>query len=306
MGGKHNKGCCTHCPYYCTEQAAADCSEPSTTEYHITQSIGSTFHGTGDSCCDGVINGPTAGDPGDCLPFVYNTIDTGDCQWLSNDCLDCDVSIELTIGAGPTATLTYTINGSTLVYKPLPGYNPLCVSAFAYSAADSDPPLDCSWMDRVCVVPVPNPCCPEHNYPDTLEVATEVLGIGDCSCGSDTPARRTLTRVPIFTPPPVPYRYFDPHTVSLSARWIGIVDIGSCGHFLYVTMECVFNSGRYRMYMSFNDDDDLGNCYPSDEFATEETDSCDPFIFHFVGSSDDAHFCCPGSFRLNMTVFDPT
>lgn len=304
-GGKHTKGCCDKCPDYCTDQASSDCSEPSTAEYHITQHPGSTFHGTGDSCCDGVINGPTAGTPGDCLPFVYNTIATGGCQWLSNDCDDCDISIELTIGAGPTATLTYTINGYTLVFKPLSGYDPLCVSPFQYSAADSDPPTTCSWMDKVCVVPVPNPCCPDHAYPPTLEVSTHVDGIGDCSCGDDVPARRTLTRVPVTTPPASPYRYHDPSLFNVAARWIGIIDIGSCGHFLYVTMECVFNAGRYRMILLYEDDDALGNCFPSDEYATEETASCDPFIFHFVGSSDDAHFCCPGSFQLDMTVFEP-
>lgn len=304
-GGKHNKGCCSACPSYCTDQAASDCSEPSTASYQITQYPGSTFWGTGDSCCDGVINGPTAGDPGDCLPYVYQTIDTGDCEWVSNSCEDCDVLITLVIGAGPTATLTYTINGYTLVFLPLAGYDPLCVSPFQYSEADSDPPPDCSWMDKVCVVPVVSPCCPDHAYPDTLEVSTHVLGFGDCSCGDDTPTNNTLTRVPVYTPPASPYRYTDPSSTSVAARWIGIVDIGSCGHFLYVTMECIFDAGRYRMYLSYSDDDELGNCWPDDQFADEETSSCTPFIFHFTDDGMTAFNCCPGSFSLQFTIFEP-
>ncbi len=303
MGGKHNKGCCeaSLCTEYCINDGGANCSVESARFYGFS-STGTTFHGTGPSCCDGILPGPVVGGVVDCIALVKNTFESGDCVWLMDECDDCDVMATLVISAGPSAVLTITLGAYTFVYKSTSSYDPLCRSEFRYFAAGSTVPDDCSWPDRYCVTPFEG-CCQDNPWPDELEVITHVDGFGDCSCGDDPPASNTLTRVTLLTPPPSPYIYTAISTTSV--RYIGIIDIGSCGHFLYVTLECVNDLGVNKLKLSFADDDTSGNCYPATMFAAEGTTSCDPFIFHFTDDDMESFNCCPGSFALSFTVFDP-
>jgi hypothetical protein len=297
MGGKHNKGCCiTHCVEDCILAGGANCDVESARYYSFSVPGTSTFHGTGDACCESVVPGPTPGTPTDCLPAVENTFEAGDCTWLSEDCDDCDILSTLTISAGPTAVLTITIGAYTLVWKSMAGYDPLCNSPFRYSAADSTPPDDCSWPDIFCVSPHEG-CCPNYVYPDELEASFVITAgaPGLCDCAADTPTRKTLTRVSVATPPVSPYAY----SSSATVRWIGTIDVGSCGTEVIMTLECIYTGGIYKMQVSFASSD----CWPEGAFAEEGVADCDPFIFTFVMSSVTG--CCPAAVEMTLTIFDP-
>lgn len=294
MGGKHNKGCCNTnpCGFHCIQNGASPCSTRSARFYSIQ--FTTDREGTGSDCCNNLW-----GDEGF---WYYKNIEGSGCTWTLQSEPgpgDCDSTIVI---SGSSATVTVTLGAYTLVWTSADGYDPLCIWPFYYDAEASTPPPDCSWPTQLCVNPY-EVCCPDYQFPDTLEAMFEAVLFG-CPCSEDAPANKTLTRVPTDVAPSSPYLY----TAGAHARWVGVIDVGSCGHSLYVTMECVSDPGLgTRMKVSFAYVDGEP-CLPDTSWTTEDDydASCNPFIFTF--ELDDANNCCdvPFSHLLKLIIFDPS
>lgn len=295
-GGKHNKGCCKDnpCGIHCIANGSSPCSTESARVYSVQFTTDRA--GTGIDCCNNLW-----GDEG--FWYMENVVGSG-CTWtLIYPAGPGDCDSVLTI-SGSSATLTVTFGAYTLVWTSDSLYDPLCISPFYYRPDLSSPPDDCSWPTKLCVNPIES-CCPDYKYPDTLEVSLYNAG---CPCSYDPPANSTLTRVTVFTPPASPFKY----TVEATVRWIGMIDIGSCGQQLAVTVECTtYDDGSggsgARFYIQFGDISAF--CTPLSDYAEESpVDTCDPFIFHFSGILSNVALCCDGvdvGTALNLIVFDP-
>lgn len=291
-GGKHTKGCCNPCGILCIANGSSPCSTESARVYSVQFTTDRA--GTGIDCCNTLW-----GDEG----FWYmENVEGSGCTWtLIYPAGPGDCDSVLTI-SGSSATLTVTMGAYTLVWTSAPGYKPLCIWPFNYRPDLSSPPDDCSWPTKLCVNPIES-CCPDYKYPDTLEAMFEAVLFG-CPCSEDDPTNKTLTRVTANAAPSAPYLY----TVGAHARWVGVIDVGSCGHSLYVTLECVSDPGLgTRMKVQFAAVDGEP-CVPDTSWTTKDDYdvSCDPFILTF--ELDGADDCCdvPFSHLLKIIFFDPS
>ena len=308
MGGKHNKCCCNapgRCEYYCIENGAAPCATDSARYYEVVFPLYGDQYEEG-ICCDKLF---TPDDLGGNFHLVNDGLDES-CTWVTEDHEGCVGTLE--ISAGPNAVLTITTGSNTIVYTPIssPTYNPLCTAVFEYRADLSDPPEDCTWPSHLCVRPNER-CCPDYEFPDTLEVSFTKALLGGCTCSADAGTAKTLTRVDASpASPPSPYLSVPELMGSgVYARWVGTVDIGSCGKQVQLCMECTpygATPGSVRMYLTVTGDADPSICSPNHGNGADASSSCDPFIFTF--ELDDAVDCCDGEAfadKLIINIFDP-
>ncbi|MCC7334459.1 MAG: hypothetical protein IT422_05165 [Pirellulaceae bacterium] len=303
------KRCCCGpglCEKYCIENSGAPCSTVDAARYYevVFPLYGDTY--SEDTCCDKLF---TPDDLGGNFYLVNDGLDES-CTWVTEEHGGCVGTLE--ISAGPDAVLTITKGSNALVYTPVTSitYNPLCTAVFEYRADLSDPPEGCEWPSKVCVRPNEY-CCPDYAYPDTLEAYFTKAVLGGCTCSTGVGPAKTLTRVPASpASPPAPYLSF-PELMGYGAyaRWVGTVDVGSCGKKLQLCMECTpygASPGSTRMFLTITGDSDP-ICDGDNVGAEEATDSCDPFIFTFVIES--ASSCCDGeafATELILHIFDPS
>jgi len=208
----------------------------------------------------------------------------------------------LVIEGPSSATLTIDFGaGDVLVYKSIAGYDPLCRSLFTYRAADSTPPDDCQWYDRLCVVGV-NTCCPDMGYPQRLYVNWEDPE-GFCPCSLDDSGTYFLT-LSYVNP------LFELATGGVRARWT-LAALPFCGEGLKnMWVECRFIVPTgYEFFTGWesNTPGDPDGCGANEEEPVGITDrdpdtSCLPFVLttltagHLGGAR-----CCPDS--DNITLF---
>lgn len=300
--------CCgsSLCAEYCLANGGSPCDTLSARRYLVSLVLYGTPVIDEGTCCNKLF--PTDDLSGDFV-LVNDGLDPS-CEWLTEDIEGCVAS--LVISAGPEAVLTITFGSNTLVYTPASPstYDPLCTAVFKFNAELSDPPDDCDWPDKLCVKPTER-CCPDYAFPDTLEVSFTRALLGGCGCSTDVPAERTLTRVPASpASPPAPYLSF-PELMGygVHARWVGTVDVGSCGKKLQLCMECTpygASPGSVRMFLTVTGDDDTAICDADNGNGADASGSCDPFIFTFTLES--AGSCCDGEAfanKLIINIFDP-
>ena len=278
-GGKHNKGCCETCPYFCMENGGSLCPIESTRIYLAEPQA--VQLGTGSLCCITLLE-------------LVNEDDNTDCIWLSVelDCTEGGGLATLEITSTTEATITITFGAYTLVWVADPGYNPLCTSSFTYDAELSTPPEDCSWPEQFCVIPS-EICCPDVGYPDTLYATVTVTRFpGACAAWTSGVAVIELTRIVPNDPD-----YYPGGTTAV--RWEGSDELWPGGSVLDIVLTCVFTDVRgYRMFMDFP----VSGCAPDSQDA-DETDitSCDPFIFTFT-DVQNIDSCCTGGIEFDIVV----
>lgn len=297
--------CCgsAACPHFCMPNGGSLCPTESTRSYVAQPQDGTTYLGTGDPvdiCCSELFDW-IHGEGGEWENRSFgleNDDDNTDCIWLTPEFEDCDGGTglgTLVIASDTEATLTITIGSATLVWTADPGYDPLCISSFTYDADLSDPPDDCSWPEKFCVIPSES-CCPDYGYPDTLYATVVVTrALGACADWTSGTKVIELTRV---TPTDPDYY---PGSVT-AAVWVGSDELWPGGSVLAIEMACVRHPGEaFVMDMQFP----LTGCAPDGQYADETPitgfGSCNPFIFTFT-DVQNIDSCCTGGFEFDITV----
>lgn len=291
--------CCGGCPEFCMPNGGSLCAIESTRRYVAQAQEGTAYLGTGDPddiCCSALFEWMhgSGGEWENASFGLVNNDDNTDCLWLTGEIDGCGEA-ELEITSGPDATLTVTLGADTLVWTADSGYDPLCISSFTYSPDDSDPPDDCSWPEKFCVVPSES-CCPDYGYPDTLYATVTVTRPGGaCSAWTSGTAVIELTRVV----PNDPGYYASAHT---AVRWEGSGELWPSGSVLDIVLSCVKDgSDPYRLYMDFP----ISGCAPDSQYADETGSggfsSCNPFIFNWTDVQNIGN-CCLGGFEFDIVV----
>lgn len=273
--------CCGRCPLFCVPVGNSFCAVESAERYSLDPSYPIEMVGTGDLCC----------------PTLFTWIQepqlaTGVghlCTWIDGSSDPCgSIALEITSGSAATVTLTLA-SGKTIVWVADAGYNTLCTSSFTYSAIDSDPPTTCSWYRYICLIPHNN-CCPEGNFPTQLfvtidEVTSDEANPSFCPCAEDPPASNTLSAQP-------------------DATWTGIVDVGSCGTVLNLTLECIEDELLGHV-MQLTATTAAGGCLAKVQLADGSNDApatCNPFLFVFTAFVFGDGTCCEFFGYLNITI----
>jgi len=271
------------------------CSVESTRRYVAQPQVGTAYLGTGDPCCPELfewLHG--AGGEWENRSFgMVNNDDNTDCIWLTPE-FECDdgTSIAtLVITSSTEATLTVTLGSYTLVWTADTGYDPLCISSFTYDADESDPPEDCSWPEKFCVIPSES-CCADYGYPTTLYATVTVTRFpGGCAAWTSGVAVIELTRITPNDP-----GYY-PGGIT-AVRWEGGDELWSGGSVLDIVLTCVSSGGSpYRMFMDFP----ISGCAPDSQDADEDVSTCDPFVFHWT-DIQNVSACCTGGIEFDIVV----
>lgn len=299
-------GCATNpCPHFCMPNGGSLCPIESTRRYVAQPLEGTIWLGTGDEmdvCCPALftwLHG-SGGEWENRSQGMENNDDNTDCIWLTPafadfECDDGDGAAQLEITSGPEAILTVTIGSYTLVWLSDPGYDPLCISSFTYSEEDSNPPEDCAWPERFCVIPSES-CCPDYGYPDTLYATVTIIRPGG-ACPDWITGEKVieLTRVTPHDP-----NYYPGSPIAV--LWTGADELWPGGEVLAIELSCIRpGGGAYRMDMQFP----LSGCAPDSQYANETPSggfsSCVPFIFHFEDIASASN-CCTGAFDMEIVV----
>ena len=295
-------GCLVHGQAYCATEAAES--------YIVYLDENSPLLGVGaDLCCDamwqfGLYTPPAV--------FVWPE-STYSCTY-EDEVEDACGRLYLTINSPTSITVELELaGGKTIVWKNTSTADPLCASVVTYSAADSDPPNDCAWRQRLCIAPRGS-CCPDYIYPDTLYVT--LADIGTCACDVNA-VTNTVTLIE-FAPrddlvpsPPLINGQVLANPFKLKARYRGLLTVGDCGLQGYIELWCyddydgldgIFDTVWWFHWELMGGDPCLEGYVIGANDLTAPEITCVPFILTFPGITDLAG-CCPGGGFIGTVTF---